>query len=110
MLLRTLGRMIPLPLGRHTGVHALGRQRGLQRALAPYAPICLRTHAHARARDSTVGGKTQEQVYVRCNMCLDTACVSKATNWWEMPIVSIWGIVGLPRTGAHRWHIKKKYR
>lgn len=23
-------------------------------------------------------------------MCLGTACVSKATNWWEMPIVSIW--------------------
>ena len=23
-------------------------------------------------------------------MCLDTACVSKATNWWANPIVSIW--------------------
>ena len=23
-------------------------------------------------------------------MCLDTACVSKATNWWGNPIVSIW--------------------
>lgn len=31
-----------------------------------------------------------------CIMCLDTACVSKATNWWECPIVSIW------RGGASR--------
>ena len=29
-------------------------------------------------------------------MCLDTACVSKATNWWENTIVSIW------RGGASR--------
>ena len=29
-------------------------------------------------------------------MCLDTACVGKATNWWENPIVSIW------RGGASR--------
>lgn len=31
-----------------------------------------------------------------CIMCLDTACVSKATKWWENPIVSIW------RGGASR--------
>lgn len=27
-------------------------------------------------------------------MCLDTACVSKPTDWWENPIVSIWPSVG----------------
>ena len=27
---------------------------------------------------------------MRRDTCLDTACVSKATNWWECPIVSIW--------------------
>ena len=27
-------------------------------------------------------------------MCLVTASVSKATNWWECPIVSIWPSVG----------------
>lgn len=32
-------------------------------------------------------------------MCLDTACVSKATDWWEMPIVSIWRGVGFRRWG-----------
>ena len=32
-------------------------------------------------------------------MCLDTACVSKATNWWENPIVSIWRGVGFRRWG-----------
>lgn len=30
-------------------------------------------------------------------MCLDTACVSKATDWWEKPIVSIWRGVGFRR-------------
>lgn len=44
-------------------------------------------------------------------MCLDTACVSKATNWWESPIVSIWGestypvrgpIVGIVGKGADK--------
>lgn len=34
-----------------------------------------------------------------CIMCLDTACVSKATNWWEMPIVSIWPSVGFHLRG-----------
>ena len=72
---------------------------------------------HTHARDSTVGGNTQEQVYVRCNMCLDTACVSKATNWWEMPIVSIWGastypvrghIVGIVGKGADKVYYDKR--
>lgn len=33
---------------------------------------------------------------MRRDICLDTTCVSKATNWWENPIVSIW------RGGASR--------
>lgn len=34
-----------------------------------------------------------------CDTCLDTACVSKATNWWESPIVSIWSSVGFRLRG-----------
>lgn len=110
VILRALERPDTPALGRHTHSTAIGRQRGLQTALAPYAPIPLHTHAHARARDSACMRRLQEELCVWCSMCLDTACVSKATNWWERPIVSIWGIVGLPRTGAYRWYIKKKYR
>lgn len=56
---RALERPIPLPLGSYTGMGTLGRQRGAQQALAPYGPISVRTHAHARARDSTIGRKVQ---------------------------------------------------
>ena len=57
---RALERPDTPTLGGHTGTHALGRQRGLQTALAPYAPIPLHTHAHARARDSACMGRLQE--------------------------------------------------
>ena len=60
MHVRALERLVPLPLGSYTGVGALGRQRGLQRALAPYGPISVHAHAHARARDSTQERKAQE--------------------------------------------------
>ena len=65
MSVRALGRPIPLPLGSYTGMSALGRQRGLQRALAPYGPISVRTHAHARARDSTHEGDCRLALHVR---------------------------------------------
>lgn len=32
-------------------------------------------------------------------MCQDAACVSKATNWWENPIVSIWRGIGFRPRG-----------
>lgn len=96
MHVRALGRPEPPPLGRHTDHPAIGRQRGLQRALAPYGPISVRTHAHARARDSTHSGDCRDTLCVSHSMCQDTACVSKATKWWGNPIVSIW------RGGASR--------
>lgn len=99
MHVRALEQPEPPTLGRHTDHPAIGRQRGLQRALAPYGPISVRTHAHARARDSTIGRKAQEWVCVLCIMCLDTACVSKRTYWWENPIVSIWRGIGFRPRG-----------
>nr|DAN73212.1 MAG TPA: hypothetical protein [Caudoviricetes sp.] len=59
MHVRALERPDTPALGSHTGLGELGRQRGLQRALAPYGPISVRTHAHARVRDSTTTEKTQ---------------------------------------------------
>nr|DAV42220.1 MAG TPA: hypothetical protein [Caudoviricetes sp.] len=41
-------------------------------------------------------------------MCLDTACVGKATNWWECPIVSICGESCVPPTGIFRWHRRER--
>ena len=79
MSVRALGRPEPPPLGSYTGVSALGRQRGLRRVWGTYVGIRLCACAHARARDSTIGGKAQEWVCVLCIMCLDTACVSKHT-------------------------------
>ena len=50
---RALGRPEPLPLGSHTGLGELGRQRGLQQALGAHMPLWVCAHARARARDST---------------------------------------------------------
>lgn len=99
MHVRALGRPNTPAVGSYTGVCALGAQRGLQRALAPYGPISVRTRAHARARDSTHSGDCRDTLCVSHSMCQDTACVSKATKWWEMPIVSIWWGVGFRRWG-----------
>ena len=110
MRVRALGQPEPLPLGGYTGPGELGRQRGLQRALAPYGPISVRTHAHARARDSTIGEICLGALRVSCDMCLDTACVSKATNWWEHTMVVLGPAVGVPRMGTYRWHRREKCR
>ena len=96
MPVRALGRPEPPPLGSYTGLGAIGRQRGLQRALGAHVPLWASARIHARARDSTHSGDCRDTLCESHSMCLDTACVSKATNWWEMPIVSIW------RGGASR--------
>ena len=68
----------------------IGRQRGLQRALGVHVPLWVCARIRTRARDSTIGEICLGALRVSCSMCLDTACVSKATKRWEMPIVSIW--------------------
>lgn len=90
VVVRPLGRPVPPTLGGYTGVSTIGRQRGLQRVLGVHAPVCVGVRIRARARDSTCMGDCREALCVPCIMCLDTACVSKPTNWWENPIVSIW--------------------
>ena len=110
VLLRGLGRPIPLPPGSHTGLGELGRQRGLQRALAPYGSISARTHAHARARDSTIGMKVQEWVCVRWVMCLDTTHVSKSTVSVAGCSVSIWRRTGVSAMRTYRWHRRERCR
>lgn len=107
---RGLERPIPLPPGGYTDRGELGRQRGLQRALAPYGPISVCTHARTRARDSTHSGDCRDTHCVSRSMCLDTACVSKATNWWGRPIVSIWQLRGVPPMGTYRRHHRERCR
>lgn len=87
---RALERPVPLPLGGYTEVSTIGRQRGLQTASRVHVPICVGVRIRARARDSACMREMQEVICVRCDTCLDAACVSKPTNWWENPIVSIW--------------------
>lgn len=105
---RALERPIPLPLGSYTDRGELGRQRGLQRALAPYGPISVRTHAHARARDSTYRGDCREALYVLCIMCLDTTGVSKSTVSVAGCSVSIWRGELVPPTGTYRRRCREK--
>lgn len=107
---RALGRPIPLPLGSHTGMGAIGRQRGAQQALAPYGPISVRTHAHARARDSTHREIWLGAVCVLCIMCLDTVCVSKSTVSVASGSVSIWRGELVSRMGAYRWDCGERCR
>lgn len=107
---RALERPEPLPLGIYTDLGALGRQRGLQRALAPYGPVSVRTHAHARARDSTHSRVCREALSVLRIICLDRECVSKATNWWENTIVSIWRGVGFRVWGPFVGAVRKRCR
>lgn len=108
--LRGLGQPEPLPLGRHTQSMVIGRQRGLQRALAPYGPISVHAHAHARARDSTYRGDCQEALSVLCIMCLDRTCVSKSTVSVAGCSVSIWRRTGVSAMGAFRWHRRERCR
>lgn len=44
-------------------------------------------------------GDCRETPLVMSAMCLDTASVSKPTNWWENTIVSIWPSVGFRLRG-----------
>ena len=107
---RALERPIPLPLGSYTGMGELGRQRGLQRALAPYGPISVHTHAHARARDSTHREIWLGAVCVLCIMCLVTTCVSKSTVSVATGSVSIWRGELVSRMGTYRWDCGKRCR
>ena len=90
MPVRALGRPIPLPLGNYTGSCVIGAQRGVQRALGVHAPPWVGARIRTRARDSTHSRVCREALSVLRIMCLVSECVSKATNWWECPIVSIW--------------------
>ena len=80
VLLRALERPVPLPLGRHTDHVVVGRQRGLQRALGVHVSLWVCARIRTRARDSTCMGRLLGEICVWRDMCLDTACVSKATN------------------------------
>lgn len=80
VLLRALGRPEPPTLGSYTGTCVIGRQRGLQAALGAHVPLWASARIHARVRDSTHREICLEALSVLCIMCLDTACVSKATN------------------------------
>ena len=107
---RALGRPIPLPLGGYTGTCTIGCQRGLQRALAPYEPISARTHAHARARDSTHREIWLEVISVPRIMCLDTTCVSKSTVSVAGCSVSIWQGELVPPMGTYRRRCRERLR
>lgn len=107
---RALERPEPLPLDRHTQSMVIGRQRGLQRALGVHAPLWVCARIRTRARDSTCMGRLQGEIRVSCCMCLVTACVSKATNWWEHTMVVLGPAVGVPRMGTYRWHRREKCR
>ena len=110
VVVRALGRPDTPTLGGYTGVSTIGRQRGLQTVLGASVPICVGVRIRARARDSTCMGEMQEDICVRCDTCLDTSCVSKHTDWWENPIVSIWHGGGVPPTGTYRWRRREKCR
>lgn len=108
--LRGLERPVPPCLDRHPQSMVIGRRRGLQRALGVHVPLWVCARIRTRARDSTIGEICLGALRVSCGMCLDTACVSKATNWWEHTMVVLGPAVGVPRMGTYRWHRREKCR